>query len=362
MPTLRRLGVEEQVAAIGVHKPGVSFVLSLEDQVDFCFARVPACGLPPYAYNVPRPAFDEVLEARAREAGVQFVKRRASVERVGADGIRLTRETLAAAPSLAGRSPDRIVDASGRRRLIARTLEIPAQIGLRKDVAYFAHFTGCAETSPRGQVAIGRLAEGWSWRIPLRDRLSMGVVLNKSVAAQFGTTPEERLENAIRADPVLSEVAKSAKRITEVAAYTNYQLISERSFGPGWVAIGDAFGFVDPMLSPGMWIALHSAEFLADHWDDLPAYEAEMSAMIQGWNDLIAYYYDGRMFSMYFAGLEIERRYGKFLSRIFRSHIETHIACMASGGTTTSRYNQGLIRFLARYMISASAPARWAIR
>lgn len=362
VPVLRRLGVEEKVAAIGVYKPGASFVLSPENQIDFDFQRATACGLPPYSYNVPRDLFDQILVARAREAGVHFVSHRATVERVGTDQVRLTPETLAAAPILAGRAPDRIVDATGRRRLLAKTLEIPARVGSRKDVAYFAHFTGCTEMKPRGQIAIGRLADGWSWRIPLRDRLSLGVVLPKEAAARLGKTPEDRLHNAILADPVLTEVTKSGQRMTGVATYTNYQLISERGFGPGWVALGDAFGFVDPMLSPGLWLALYGAEFLADHWDDPAAYEAEMIRQIEAWMDLISYYYDGRMFSTYFTGIELERRYGKMLTQLFRSHVESHIACMASGGTTTAGYDRGLIRFLTKHMISGSDPTRWAIR
>lgn len=362
VPVLRRLGVEEKVADIGVFKPGASFVLSPENQIDFSFRAVTACGLPPYAYNVPRDAFDRILVERTREAGVHFVTHRAGIERVGADEVHLTSETLTAAPILKGRQPARIVDATGRRRLIAKTLEIPTWVGSRKDVVYFAHFTGCADLKPRGQIAIGRMAEGWSWRIPLRDRLSLGIVLPKDAAARLGETPEERLAHGIAADPVLSEVVKSGKRVTGVATYTNYQLISERGFGPSWVAVGDAFGFVDPMLSPGLWLALHSAEFLADHWDDLPAFEADMKRNLEAWMDLIGYYYDGRMFSTYFTGIELERRYGKMLSQLFRPHVETRIACMASGGTTDARYDRGLIRFLTRYMISGSDPDRWAIR
>ena len=52
--------------------------------------------------------------------------------------------------------------------------------------------------------------------------------------------------------------------MTGVATYANYQLISQRGFGPGWVMVGDAFGFVDPMLSPGVFLALRSAELVAD--------------------------------------------------------------------------------------------------
>ncbi len=228
------------------------------------------CGLPTYAYNVPRPAFDEILDAarhRTRRATRAAPGRSSNVTARTACAWR--DETLAQAPWLEGRQPDLLVDSTGRNRLFARTLEIPSEAGPRSDVAHFAHFEGFEENEPRGQVIIGWLETGWNWRIPLPGRLSVGVVMNKDDAARLGSTPEERLENAIARDPVLAAAGPTRRRVSEVATYTNYQLVSSRGFGPGWVMTGDAFGFVDPMLSPGLWLALHSAELLSEHLDDL---------------------------------------------------------------------------------------------
>ena len=130
------------------------------------------------------------------------------------------------------------MDSTGRNRLFARTLEIPSQAGPRTDVAHFAHYAGFEENQPRGQVIIGWLERGWNWRIPLQDRLSVGVVMHRDEAAKLGATPEERLENAIARDPVLSAAGRDRRRVSEVATYTNYQLISERGHGPGWVMTG----------------------------------------------------------------------------------------------------------------------------
>src|SRR6266853_1670126 len=167
IPVLRKLGLEERAAAICQHKPGVSFTFGLGEEIDFCFQSVAACALPTYAYNAPRPAFDRLFDERADELGAKRVRIRAKVERVGADGLRLADETLAQAPWLNGRQPDLLVDSTGRSRLFARTLDIPAEVGPRKDAAYFAHYHGFIERPPTGQVIIGRLAAGWCWRIPL---------------------------------------------------------------------------------------------------------------------------------------------------------------------------------------------------
>ena len=148
--------------------------------------------MPPYAYNIPRPRFDEALLARAVASGVHRVVGRARLEPTGGNGaepeLALAAETLAAAPALGGRQPDLIVDATGRSRLVARVLGIPAHVGPRKDVAHFAHFEGCGwdDKEDPGQVLIGRLQAGWSWCIPLQDRFSVGIVVDRDAATRLG--------------------------------------------------------------------------------------------------------------------------------------------------------------------------------
>ena len=352
IPVLRKLDLEERTAAICQYKPGVTFTFNAEEEVAFTFQSLAGSPMPTYAYNAPRPAFDNLLDERATELGVKRARVRAKIERVNGSGLRLADETLSQAPWFHGKQPDLLVDSTGRGRLFARTLEIPAEIGPRKDIAYFAHYQGCTDPTPRGQVIIGRLARGWCWRIPLRDCLSIGVVLNKDDAAKFGTTPEERLEGIIDDDPLLAAAGRNRRRVTEVATYTNYQLISRRGHGPGWVMTGDALGFVDPMLSPGMWLALHSAELLADRLDNLPAYTREMRKIIKAWMGLIQYFYDGRIFAMYKTGMFFEQKFPGKISETMHDFFNRRIACMASGLTTTSRFGHGMLQIMSR-------PAAW---
>ena len=362
VPVLRKLGLEERAAAICQLKPGVSFTFGVDEKVEFCFQSLAGSTVPTYAYNAPRPAFDRLFDVRADELGVKRVRARAKIERAGPDGLALAAETLEQAPWLRGRQPDLLVDSTGRSRLFARLMDIPAEIGPRKDVAYFAHYEGFIEEPPHGQVIIGRLAAGWCWRIPLRDCLSVGVVMNKEDAAQLGATPEERLEAAIRRDPVLAAAGRDRRRITEVATYTNYQLISERGHGPGWVMTGDAFGFVDPMLSPGMFLALRSAEILTEHLDDLPAYSREIRKLLRAWMGLIEYFYDGRIFAMYHSGMELERRLPNVVVAGLHRFFDRKIAQMASGAATTSRFGHGMLQIMSVPGSWRSDPAKLAIR
>ena len=362
IPVLRKLDLEKRAAAICHPKPGVTFTLDEKEKIEFCFTSLAGTTMPTYAYNAPRPAFDNLLDARADELGVKRVRSRAKIERMGEDGLRLAAETLAQAPWLQNKQPDLLVDATGRNRLFAHTLEIPAEVGPRKDVAYFAHFEGFAENQPHGQVVIGRLAAGWSWRIPLPGRLSVGVVMNKDAAMELGATPAERLEAVIRRDPVLAAAGINRRRVTDVVTYTNYQLVSARGCGPGWAMSGDAFGFVDPMLSPGMHLALKSAELLSENLDDLGTYSKEMRKLIRAWMGLIEYFYDGRIFSMYKSGTRFEQAFPGRITDALHDFFNVRVACMAAGATTASRFGHGMLEFMSRPAGWLTDPATLAIR
>ena len=205
----------------------------------------------------------------------------------------------------------------------------------------------------------------------------MGIVLGRDDAAGLGATPLERLERAIAIDPWLTSMVGAAKRVTSVATYSNYQLISERGAGPGWVTIGDAFGFVDPMLSPGVFLALRSAEVVADAVapflrrratpspDELYAalrpYAAMQQRMLAAWLDLVAHFYDGRMLALMRSGRNwIDEGPSAFKSAA-QNHIERHIALQASGVGTTSRYSRALLRILSRYGMRGVTSAEMAI-
>jgi flavin-dependent dehydrogenase len=381
VPILRRLDLEKETASFSRVKPGVSFIWSSTDRTSVTFNRF-APAVFPYAYNVPRPHFDDALLAKAIASGVDYVTARAQLVpgcSEGADAeLELGSETIAAAPGLSGRQPDLLVDATGRARLAARALGIPARLGPRKDVAHFAHFEGVSWDEAPGQVRIARGDAGWSWCIPLQERLSIGIVLGQDDAARLGRTPVERLERAIAIDPGLTAIVGRGRRVTDVATYANYQLISERAYGRGWVMVGDAFGFVDPMLSPGVFLALRSSEQLADALTPwlrrravaspaelqtvLTAYAATQSEMLTAWLELVAYLYDGRLAALMRVGQSWMPKNVGLAKRALSTHIARHVGLLASGAATTSRYSRGLLRFLGRYGLRGVDPADLAIR
>ena len=368
----QRLGIEEQVRALGVRKPGVTFAFGEGGDFELSFSALRGV-LPNYAYNVPRKEFDRLLLDTARAAGAGYVETVAKLE-AGGDTLRLAPETLALIPAWAGAQPDVLIDASGRRRLFAKLLGIAAETGPRRDVAHFAHYENAPWPEPRGQVVIGRLEHGWSWRIPLPGpRLSIGVVLSKERAPRFGATPEEQLENAIAHDPRLAAATGGRRRVTPVATYANYQLIAARGAGAGWALVGDAFGFVDPMLSPGLCMAMSSAERLAaaipSHGGRtaqtdraLEHYWRWFRDMLGAWQNLVEYFYDGRIFAIHRAGTAFSKEHPGLVSRLLERHTARHFSGMASGALTAHPYSRGLLRFLGKNFARPAEAEAFAIR
>ena len=213
IPLLQTLGVEDEVRSYSTLKPGATFNLS--DEVNFTFLFHQLTGRTArYAYNVPRDRFDETMLAAAKRAGARAFEMSAGVERVDdTDRVRLNAETLAATENFFGGQPDRIVDATGRVRPLPNLPGISSKEGGRKDVALFAHVDKTV-IEHEGHVHTTRVDHGWSWRIPLPGRVSLGMVLGHEHAQRFGATKEERYDNLLRQDSVLKKVAGEAKRLT----------------------------------------------------------------------------------------------------------------------------------------------------
>jgi flavin-dependent dehydrogenase len=144
------------------------------------------------------------------------------------------------------------------------------------------------------------------------------------------------------------------------------------------VMVGDAFGFVDPMLSPGGYLALRSAELVSDALTPfvrrrivpepaevvaaLDPYVRIQTALLAAWTELVAYFYDGRMLALLRAGQGWMQAGPSAFKHAAQNHIERQIALQASGMGTTSRYSRGLLRFLGRYGLRGVQPADMAIR
>ena len=361
IPFLRELGVEEEVASYSTYKPGATFVFDAGDTMSFRFADVRSARTT-YSYNVPRDRFDQSVREAALRAGARLVPSHAHLEREpGSERIRLSAGSLEAAGL--SRMPDLLVDASGRARVLARLLDIPTVEGDRRDTALHAHLEG-VPLLVEGNVHADRIEHGWCWRIPLPGRVSVGLVMNAAVIREFGDDVAEQFDNYLRHDPMLRDWGTTAKRISPVMKYTNYQLRARRGVGPGWALLGDAFGFVDPVFSSGLLIALDGAVELSNAIADgsearLRRYEAHVLHHLENWQRVVGYFYNGRLFTLFKVG-EIMRT--QFFWRMLDFHFTKHMPRVFTGEATTKRYSVGLLDFMVRYGLAGNDPEKLAVR
>ncbi|HXP67276.1 MAG TPA: NAD(P)/FAD-dependent oxidoreductase [Steroidobacteraceae bacterium] len=263
LPIFERLGVMEKVRAMGVFKPGADFEANNERGYNnYAFAR--AIGKsPPHAYQVWRQDFDKMLYDHARECGAdareghEVVK----VEQNGARDARLEVRTDD------GRSycvqARYVVDASGRDAFLSSKRKLRRKNNEHQSAAIFGHFRG-ADVRPgedAGNISIYRFEYGWMWMIPLPDGvMSIGAVCRPEYLKQRQGKTTEFLLATLRKNPGLKQRIERAELISEVRVTGNYSYDSSRMGGPGWVLVGDAFAFLDPVFSSGVYLAMSGAE------------------------------------------------------------------------------------------------------
>jgi hypothetical protein len=363
IPILRDLGVEDEIRSFSKHKPGATFTLTSREVLSFPFRNVRG-PLPPYAYNSPRALFDETLERAAQRAGAHVIAHRATLhaDREG-DHVLLSDATLAAASEHLKGQPDLIVDATGRARLIARLLEIPSKTGPRKDASLFAHFDKVKITVD-GDVHIDRLDRGWAWRIPLPDRVSLGIVVNADALEQHGASREEQFDHFVASDSILSRLTEESVRLTPVFRYSNYQLVSQRLVGANWVMVGDAAGFIDPVFSSGLFIAMDSAQRLArairrGSPGALARYDRHVRQHLETWQWLVDLFYNGRLLTL----LRLGQRFRQTLiAKVINPHMQRHVGRVFTGAASNSRYSLGLLRFMTTHALRKLDHTKMQIR
>jgi len=272
LPILERLGVLDRVRAIGVHKAGADFpVHEPGHPADgtthvFRFDRAldPKYG---YAFQVRRSEFDQLLFEHARDNGVD-ARERTRVTRVdfGDDGRpALVHATGADGGSLVLR-PRYLVDASGRDTFLGNKLRLKAKSAKHQSAAIFSHFRGVARRAGEdaGNITVDRFEHGWYWLIPLReDVMSVGAVCFPEYLKQRRGSNEEFLMQTLQRTASVWERMQGAERVAPVHATGNYSYQCSRMAGPGWVMAGDAFAFIDPVFSSGVYLGMNSAEHAA---------------------------------------------------------------------------------------------------
>jgi len=282
LPILEELGVLDEIHHIGVYKPGADFTVPGHDDdiKNYAFSR--ALGdSPPHAYQIRRADFDKVLFDNCRNSGVD-AREEHCVTRVELAPSGRMHRIFVRDP--AGEESvwtcNYLIDASGRDTLLASQEKWKHRNPRHASAAMFTHFKGATRRSgtQTGNISIYWFDGGWVWMIPLPDDvMSVGTVCSAEYFKQRTSSPDEYFIETLKRCTGAWERVENAEQLMPVQATGNYSYLSRQNTGDGFALIGDAFAFIDPVFSSGVYLAMSSAQGIVDvaeRWldEDEPGY------------------------------------------------------------------------------------------
>ncbi|MEK6643552.1 MAG: NAD(P)/FAD-dependent oxidoreductase [Planctomycetota bacterium] len=267
---LKRIGMLDQMKKSDfVVKESVQFVApSGRDSSPFYFPdRDPNEWS--YTWQVHRDKFDKMMLDNARSHGVHVVEQATVREVIFENGRAVGVKAVIGGETREIRAKVTI-DATGQSGLISRQLNLRYGDEKLKNAAIYSYWKGAIRGEGRNAGATLVIAlpntQGWFWFIPLEnDITSIGVVAPPAhLYNGRGDDPGAILDEEIANTPGLSRRLVNAERVKPIYTTADYSYRSRRAAGDGWVLVGDAFGFLDPLYSSGVLLALKSAELAAD--------------------------------------------------------------------------------------------------
>jgi flavin-dependent dehydrogenase len=160
-----------------------------------------------------------------------------------------------------------VIDASGRHSVLGNHFKLKETYPHLQKISIFAHYEGVEADEGRDGTLTRQLraADRWFWYIPLsQSRSSIGVVLDTALFKEAKKSPEDFLDESLAAQPFLTRRMRRARRVTQAYASADFSYRQSRLTGDRWMLAGDAAGFIDPVFSSGVFLALLAGEECAD--------------------------------------------------------------------------------------------------
>ena len=260
-----------------------------------------------YTYHVDRGKLDLLLLKRAEELG-STVYQGVPVKQV------LFKDGYAAGVRIGVGNQDIdlhskiVVDASGRNTLLGRQLKLKVKDPFFNQYAVHAWFEGVdrgdEDVANHIHIYFLPIERGWVWQIPITEKVtSMGVVLEKDAFTKVARgNLEEFFWEQMQTNDNLVQAMGNARRINEFKTEGDYSYKMSKFVGDGYLLVGDAARFVDPIFSSGVSIAMHGARNAAERIkvalerNDfseavLKPFEEKMRAGVEIWYEFIRLYY-----------------------------------------------------------------------
>src|SRR6184192_248746 len=266
MKAFTRLGLHEKFLRAGfLKKFGGEIFAACSDQGTKFYFKDGFRSQTDHAYQVTRGDFDKVLLDHAAECGAEVCEQ-ISVDRVqfSKDNVELAVKSNGSSQSIRARY---VIDASGRASVLGRQFKIKKTYDHLQKLSIFAHYDGVwrAEGIDGTLTLLVRGIDRWFWLIPLTtERTSIGVVLDSDTFKKSKLSAEDFLEQSLAEQPIIAKRMTSAQHVSEVYTAADFSYRSTRLHGERWLLAGDAAGFIDPIFSSGVFLAVFSGERCAD--------------------------------------------------------------------------------------------------
>ena len=183
-----------------------------------------------------------------------------------------------------------VIDASGTSAFLSSRLKLrSADPHLRKGTIW-SYFKGARRDPGKdeGATLIMQTEEkkSWFWYIPLRDDVvSVGCTGSMNYMFGKGSTPESSFMRELDRCPAMQKRLEGSERCLDFFSTKDYSYRSSQAAGDGWVLCGDAYGFIDPVYSSGVYLALKGGEFVADAVDEALNKGDTSAAVLGSWKD-----------------------------------------------------------------------------
>jgi FADH2 O2-dependent halogenase len=300
LPTMEREGFIKKYGA-SWHPPTRTGEFAIE------FGEFPQEGIEQdYTYHVDRSKFDLLLLKHAESLGSKIYQG-VHVLKVLFEDDRAAGVQIKVADKKIDLSCKIVVDASGRNTLLGRQLGLKIKDPIFNQYAVHAWFEnvdkGVAHTADFIHVYFLPVERGWVWQIPITEEItSVGVVAEKEVFKQSKMDVEKYFQTHVNFSPDLAHAMHQARRINDFKTEGDYSYKMERLVGNGFLMVGDAARFVDPIFSSGVSVAAHSAKFAAERIQHalqindvseavLQPYEEKLRRGVDIWYEFIRLYY-----------------------------------------------------------------------
>lgn len=272
---LKRLGVLDQLkASVFAKKVGVQFVNNTGKESAPFFFRKHDDRESSETWHVERADFDQLLFENAANKGATCCDRTRVSEvtfEPSADGESqatgvLLQQTANPPQEISARV---VVDATGQQALIANRLGLKQENPTLRKAAIWRHYRGAYRDESGGGVKTVIMQtekkQSWFWYIPQSNNIvSVGVVGDRDYLLKGRGTPEEVFAEELAKCPTLGCWLHNAQAESDLSVAKEFSYSTERSAGDGWVLVGDAWGFIDPVYSSGVYFALQSGALAAD--------------------------------------------------------------------------------------------------